>query len=131
MKIRIILFAVFALALILPVTAMAAPFKAENNPQIVANYPTGDHGIVGEPYLHEGADVVMKAGKSGNFQQWFYGTSAEPNHPVEGDHSVWKLSKDGTCKDGWDLVENANQSWGDYLQPGNYCVKTNDFKVSE
>lgn len=106
--------------------ASAAHFKS-NNPNTVANYPTGDHGIVGEPYLHVGADVVTKSGNSGNFQQWFVGTSTENGGVSEKDHSVWKVSKDGSCSnDGWVLVENASQSWGDYLVSGaNYCVKTN------
>lgn len=106
-------------------TAKAA--ASPNNPQVVAYYLTGSHGIVGEYYLHEGKDVVMRAGNSGNFQQWFYGTSAEGVH---GDHSVWKISKNGTCSDGAILVPNASASWGDYLVHGaDYCVKTNDFHV--
>src|SRR3954466_6936829 len=85
-------------------TAAAAPFNALNNPQIVANYSSGDHGIVGEPYLHQGADVVMRAGNSGNFQQWFYGTSAEPDG-THGDHSVWQLANNGQCPNStWILV---------------------------
>jgi hypothetical protein len=114
-------------------TALAAPFNSQNNPQIVANYPTGDHGIVAEPYLHQGADVVMKSGNSGNFQQWFYGTSAENGGITEGDHSLWKIAQNGQCPSSdWVLVPNASASWGDYLVPGaDYCVNTNDFHSSE
>jgi len=111
---------------------LAAPFKADNNPLIVANYPTGDHGIVGEPVLHNGADVVMRAGNSGNFQQWFYGTAAEEGVVTEGDHSVWLISKDGTCPSNFVLVPSANPDWGDYLVAGaDYCVHTNDYHVTK
>jgi hypothetical protein len=111
-------------------TALAAPFKAQNNPQIVANYPDGLHGIPGETEDHEGADVVMRAGNSGNFQQWFYGTSASES--LHGDHSVWKLSKDGTCPNGWlKMANTADNFWGNYLvTDGIYCIHTNDFKPS-
>lgn len=112
-------------------SAFAAPFNATNNPQIVANYSSGDHGVVGEFVTHNGADVVMRAGNSGNFQQWFYGTSDENGGNTEGDHSIWRNVGDSTdCHAKEVLVENASASWGDYLQPGaNYCVKTNDFHV--
>jgi hypothetical protein len=106
-------------------TIMAAPFNA-NNPNIVANYPTGPHGIVGEPEYHEGADVVMLAGQSGIVQQWFVGNSSVDG--FHGDHSVWKPTSDTTCQSGSVLVLNAYPDWGDYLIPGsNYCVTTNDF----
>lgn len=111
--------------------ALAAPNNAENNPQIVANYPDGDHGIVGEPFKHTGSDVVMKTGDNGNFQQWFYGFSEQEGGIIEGDHSLWKVSKDGTCpNDKWVLVEEPYPEWGDYLEPGvDYCVLTNDYHV--
>lgn len=106
--------------------AFAAPTKS-NNPQIVANFTSGDHGIVGEPFLHQGTDTVMQAGQSGNFQQWFFGTSTEQG--VHGDHSVWMSVGTSTqCPNDGILVINANQNWGSYLQPGNYCVRTNDFR---
>ena len=113
-------------------SAMAAPFKAENNPQIVANYPTGSHGIVGEDAYHEGADVVMTTGKSGNLQQWFYGTSEEVDG-THGDHSVWRnVGSDTSCPEGWDFIANPYPAWGDYLTPGNnYCVHTNDYKPTK
>jgi len=110
--------------------AFAAPFNAaNNNPQVQAYYPTGDHGIAGESDTHTGQDLVMKAGNSGNFQQWFQGTSTENGGNTEGDHSVWKNVGDSTTCNGNNstLVTNANPSWGNYLQPGaNYCVHTND-----
>lgn len=106
----------------------AAPSNATNNPNIVANYNSGPHGIVGENDYHSGQDVVMQNGNSGNLQQWFYGPSLEGN--TEGDHSVWILSKDGTCPSGWYTLPNAYPAWGTYLQPGaTYCVKTNDYHV--
>lgn len=126
------LFTALAVSLFGATAAFAAPFNAGNNPQIVANYSTGDHGIPGEPYLHTGADVVMRAGNSGNFQQWFYGTSAENGGITEGDHSVWKnVGTSTSCSDNETLVADAYPQWGDYLEPGaNYCVKTNDFHAS-
>lgn len=117
--------ALFALTI---TTAGAAPTntpKGTNNPQVVAFYQTGAHGIVGENYLHTGVDLVKRNGNSKNFQQWFLGDSAEGFH---GDHSVWKISKDGTCAADWIAVPNASASWGDYLEAGaTYCVKTNSF----
>jgi len=107
--------------------------KAEHNPNVVAYYETGPHGIVGESGVyHEGEDIVMRAGKSGNFQQWFYGESDE-TQGKEGDHSVWLVKKDGKdCPDHFVLVENASENWGDYLKPGaDYCVKTNDFHSNQ
>ncbi len=108
----------------------AAPFNASGNPNIVANYPTGPHGIPGEAEFHEGADVVMRAGQSGNFQQWFYGTSASEN--LHGEHSNWKnVGSATTCPNGWILFVDPYPEWGDYLEPGaNYCIHTNNFHPS-
>ena len=119
--------AALAASAIFVAPAMAAPLNS-NSSNIVANYSSGDHGIVGESSTHTGADVVMKAGNSGNFQQWFSGTSAENGGITEGDHSVWKNVGSATsCNGGGVLVTNAYPAWGSYLQPGaNYCVKTND-----
>lgn len=114
------------------VSANAAPFKAnDKNPNIVAFFPDGVHGIPDEPDItHEGKEVVMRAGNSGNFQQWFYGTSDE-GPGKEGDHTLWKLLKKDQCPDGSTLIPDAFPEWGDYLQPGaDYCVKTNDFHVT-
>lgn len=131
-KLSIFLFSAFLFLTVTAGSAWAAPFNARNNPQIVANYPTGDHGVTGEAYLHNGADVVMRAGNSGNFQQWFYGYSAETGQITEGDHSLWvSVGSDTTCRKGGTLVENANQAWGDYLLSGNYCVYTNDYHVTK
>lgn len=109
----------------------AAPFNAhDKNPQVVAYYETGSHGIVGENDYHQGIDLVMRDGSNGGFQQWFYGNSTGDG--LHGDHSVWRVLKNGeTCSNGWDLVKNPNPAWGDYLTPGvDYCVHTNDFHPS-
>ncbi len=107
-------------------TAHAAPFGSDN-PQIVAEYYGGAHGIPQEPEFHEGDDLVMRAGNSGNFQQWFEGTSASEG--FHGEHSVWKnVGDDTSCPSGWDFYEDPNPEHGDYLTPGdNYCVKTNGY----
>lgn len=108
--------------------AFASPIQPNfDNPNVVAYYPSGIHTIVGEQNdVHTGIDIVMAAGGSGNFQQWFLGTST--NEGLHGDHSVWLVQKNGSCANGWTEVVNAYPSWGDYLQPGaNYCVKTNEF----
>jgi hypothetical protein len=124
-------YGVLALSLALAVFAgahsvEAAPAKS-GNPNTVANYETGDHGIPGDYYLHTGADIVTRLGNSGNFDQWFMGWAAETGGNI-GHHSVWKVSKDGTCKSDEVLVPNASSNWGDYLVAGaDYCVKTNDF----
>jgi hypothetical protein len=106
--------------------AYAAPFNA-NNPNIVANYDSGPHGIPQEPEYHEGMDVVLKAGNSGNFQQWFEGTSTSEGY--HGEHSVWReVGSDTSCPSGWDLYLDPHPEHGDYLTPGaNYCVKTNGY----
>ena len=112
-------------------SVVAAPFFAEGNPNIVANYHDGIHTIPGEQEdIHTGMDVVMRAGKSGNFQQWFLGDSEQEG--FHGEHSLWKESKDGTCKNGDVLIEDAHPGWGDYLNPeADYCVKTNEFQKSK
>ena len=48
------------------------------------------HGIVGENEEHRGEDLVMRAGKGGVFQQWFYGWSDSENTPLweESIHSL-------------------------------------------
>lgn len=129
---------------------LAAPFNAaDNNPQVVAYYPTGDHGVVGENATHTGQDLVMEASVGAHkdpltndakvTQQWFYGQANEGQNGstiTEGDHSVFMLSKDGTCQNGWYVLSNVNTNpnnfWGDYLTTGaTYCVRTNDFHSSE
>ena len=107
--------------------AFAAPFNAaDKNPNIVAYYPDGPHGIVGFDGNFIGQDLVMKRGNSGNFQQWFYGTN--PEGETLGIHSVWNVSKDGTCQDSWILVKNAFPDWGNYFQQNtDYCVHNNIF----
>ncbi len=148
MKIVFVSLLLLGLVVIFPSSAAAAPFKAhDKNPQIVAYYPDGPHGIVGDNDYHEGMDIVMETGlgaKKSEFklegnvvQQWFYGQAAEgPNGEfiTIGKHSVFKLSKDGTCPNGWYTLEDVNthpdRFWGDYLTTGaTYCVKTNEFRV--
>ncbi len=116
------------LSLMLAPLGSVAAAPPESNPNVVAYYEEGDHGIVGENTRHWGEDVVMATGQNGNFQQWFYGDS-EGEEGVHGEHSVWKVSEDGTCADNWDHVHEPYPEWGDYLTPGvDYCVKTNDFR---
>lgn len=101
------------------------------NPNFVVYYPDGLHGIVGESGIrHEGEDLVMKDGNSGNFHQWFFGTSDEEDGKLEGDFSRWQVRKEGhDCQDDFILVPNAYPQWGTYLEPGaDYCVKTTDFE---
>lgn len=129
MKFAIAVMVLALVALMSPSAALAAPFNAaDTNPQVVAFYPQGPHGIVGENEYHSGIDLVMKRGNSGNFQQWFYGTSTVDG--LHGVHSVWNESPDGTCPENWYLVPNPNPAWGDYLTPGvDYCVHNNLFHV--
>jgi hypothetical protein len=107
-------------------TAFAAPTnkpKSENNPQVVAYYESGIHAIASDPVTYyEGKDLVMLRGSTGQIQQWYTGAD---NHGI---HSVWNISKDGTCTEGWVLIEDAYPTWGDYLTPGaDYCVHNNSF----
>ena len=103
------------------------PQIANNNPQTVAYYTSGDHGIAGDSATHTGTDYVRQNGNSGNFDQWFCGSSTESSDPSECEHSVWMSVGDATtCNAGGVLVEDAQASWGDYLSPGNYCVRSND-----
>ncbi|MBU2577862.1 hypothetical protein KKA69_03435 [Patescibacteria group bacterium] len=137
MKILILVLALISLFLISPSVAEAVPFKAaDKNPNVVAHYEEGVHGIpVQDSGYHEGEDLVTRAGKSGVFQQWFYGEGQD----YEGDHghhSVWKQSKDG-CPPNWfemTVTEKSGSNfWGDYLdlEPGDYCIHTNDFRVAK
>ena len=99
------------------------------NPNFVVYYPDGLHGIVGEFEDHEGEDLVMRAGQSGNFQQWFYGVS--PSEGLHGEHSIWQEKHGEGCPNDFILVPDAFPEWGDYLTPNtDYCVKTNDFQSS-
>lgn len=107
-------------------TAFAAPNnaqKAENNPNVVAYYPTGIHAIPTDPIQYvEGTDLVMKRGNSGQIEAWYTGSDGH------GFHSVWNNSKNGSCSDKEVLITDAYPSWGDYLTPGgDYCVKVNPF----
>lgn len=118
--------------------ALAAPNNATNNPNIVANYSNGQHTVIEgggiTDFNHVGSDVVMKAGNSQNFQQWFQGTSTtETQDSTHGDHSVWRnVGSNTSCSSGWTLVVNPKQpptgaTWGSYFPNGdNYCVHTND-----
>lgn len=124
-KLTVSLLSLFALfALVAPVSA--APNnaqKAEHNPQVVAYYPTGLHAIPTDPVQYvNGTNMVTTRGNSGQIEAWYTG---EDGH---GFHSVWNVSKKGTCPDKWTLIEDASLSWGDYLTPDtDYCVKVNAF----
>jgi hypothetical protein len=116
---------------------LAAPFNAYGkNPNIVEYHPGPDdvHAIIGidgsdEIVYKEGKDLVMAAGKSGNFQQWYENGM--------GYHSVWLHVGDSThCPDSFVLIEDARSpeegdTWGYHLEEGNYCVKTNAYKVGD
>jgi hypothetical protein len=132
-------FLAFAVALgmvaVMAAPVAAAPFNAYGkNPNIVEYHPGPDdvHAIIGvdgsdKPIYLEGKDLVMAAGKSGNFQQWYENGI--------GYHSVWRHVGDQThCPGDWVLVEDARDpeegdTWGYHLEEGNYCVKTNAYKV--
>ncbi len=137
MKILVTLGALVLGLATLSTTAIANGFTLANradNPNTVAYYPSGLHGIVGEPGInHEGEDLVMKAGKSGNFLQWFCGTADENGGVQEGEFSLWQEKEEGkSCPDNFIEVDNAYPAWGDYLKPGaDYCVKTHDFTCKE
>ncbi|KKQ66827.1 MAG: hypothetical protein US86_C0003G0070 [Candidatus Daviesbacteria bacterium GW2011_GWA2_38_24] len=111
--------------------ASAAPFNAaDKNPNVVAFYETGPHGIVGESEFHEGRDLVMEAGKSQVFQQWFLGTSASEG--LHGEHSVWRPKDNGTCPSNWIFFPEPFPEMGDYFEPGqDYCVMTHDYGVGQ
>ncbi len=104
--------------------------KADNNPQVVSYYPGPNdvHGIVGESETHTGSDLVMRAGGSGVFQQWFLGESASEG--THGEHSVWVPANNGTCPNGWVYIADPNPIWGTHF-PDNtdYCVHTNDYAL--
>lgn len=118
------------LYLMLSVSSFAAPnnsSKADNNPQVVAFYDSPhDNTLPTDPVTYHaiGSDLVMLRGDTGEIQQWF--TFADnPNHGL---HSVWNISKDGTCPAGWVLIARAAPLWGDYLTLGaDYCVHNNAF----
>lgn len=120
----IIVFVTFA-AFGVPMT-FAAPFNANNNPNIVANYPTGDHTVIMPDgsivYNQQGADIVMMNKNSGNAQQWY-------DNGDGGVHTNFKdVGQATTCSNGWTFVGQANPSWGGYFVVGdNYCAKSNSF----
>ncbi len=107
-------------------TALAAPNnanKAENNPNVVAYYEVGLHAIPTNPVTYvTGTNLVTKRGNSGQIQAWYTGADGH------GYHSVWNVSKKGSCNNDQVFIEDASLSWGDYLTPGaDYCVKVNAF----
>lgn len=108
--------------------------KYGGNKNVVAYYPDGTHTILGQQdIIHTGEDLVMRAGKSNNFQQWFVGTSDEEG--LHGHHTVWRVKKTENCPKKWTYVANPNNppdgdTWGYYFpEDTDYCVKTNIFKV--
>jgi hypothetical protein len=132
MKVLAILLIGVIASLSVSAAAEAAPFKTyDKNPNVVAYYPTGPHGIPDEPGIHhEGKDLVMRAGKSGNFQQWFYGWSEENGGILEGNHTVWRIVKNDKTPGNWTRISDPHPEWGDYLTPGvDYLAKTNDFNT--
>jgi hypothetical protein len=134
-KIIVSLFALAVAATASSTTAFATDRLLDGrstNPNFVVYYPDGPHGIVGESgILHEGEDLVMRAGQSGNFLQWFYGRAEENGGQIEGDFSRWLALKEGhKCPDDFILVPDAYPEWGTYLEPNtDYCVKTTDFEA--
>lgn len=81
----------------------------------------GDHhGIAGNPWAHMGEDLVKDKG-NGNFDQWFYGVTAENGfRGAKGIYSQWRINN-GQCNG--ELVRQAYPSWGQHLTPGvDYCV---------
>jgi hypothetical protein len=106
--------------------AYAAPNnenKAQNNPNVVAYYPTGIHAIPTDPIQYvDGTDLVTLRGNSGQIQADYTDAGGH------GFHSVWNISKNGACPSDWNLITNAYPTWGDYLTPGtDYCVQVNAF----
>jgi hypothetical protein len=113
-----------ALAFMTPLGAYAAPNnseKADNNPHVVAYYPTGLHAIPTDPITYlTGTNLVTERGNSGQIEAWYTG---EDGH---GYHSVWNVQKGGQCVG--TVIPNAYPTWGDYLTPGaDYCVTVNSF----
>jgi hypothetical protein len=108
----------------------ANPNKGNNNPNVVSYYENETHTVIQSDgsieYDQPGDDLVMKAGKSKNFQQWYVGPDGEKVH------TVWKNVGDATeCANGWMLIINPYQpptgdTWGFHFPDGdNYCVKSN------
>lgn len=135
MKHILVILTLVSLSFVFASPLRAAPFKAEDkNPNVVAYYEDGPHGIPGNSAHHEGEDIVMQAGKSGVFQQWFYG-EGEDYEGKHGHHSVWKPA-DGCPANWFEMTvtgSGGGNFWGDYLdlEPGTYCIHTNDFKVKK
>ena len=132
MKYLSVVFVLAGLFLLSSKTVLANPTnfqKAQNNPQVVAYYAGGLHTIPGEEgSSHWGEDLVMRAGGSGNFQQWFLGWSA--GESFHGEHSVWLISRTGNCPQSFMVYVDPNPGWGDYFVDGaTYCVKTNNYHL--
>ena len=109
-------------------------FVLSGNKNVVSYYFDGRHEIPGEPNEeHFGEDLVMKAGNSGNFHQWFLGWSEEESY--HGEHSLWLVKRGPECPDDFLEIPDANPEgddvgWGDHFPEGaDYCVKTNDYKL--
>lgn len=100
----------------------------ENDRDFVAYYPSGIHGVVGENFIHEGEDLIMK--DDCGFKQWFFGTTSEKSG-LEGELSIWKEKDGRDCDHGYTLVPDAYPEWGTYLKPGtDYCVKNIEFDAN-
>lgn len=114
------------------VTSAAPWIPADNqvtpNDRFVAYYDWGtDHTIPGIGNHYIGRDLVMQRDSTGQFHQWFEGEN--PDGVYVAIHSVWNLSKDGTCPVDWITIPNAYPGWGDYMTPGaTYCVHNNYYQ---
>lgn len=104
-------------------TAPTNSGKGANNSNVVAYYPSGIHAIPTAPVTYvNGTDLVTKRGDTGEIQAWYTGADGH------GIHSVWNISKSGTCPSNWVLLPQAYPTWGNYLTPGaDYCVMNNSF----
>ena len=99
-----------------------------DHPNVIVFHNGGSHQIPIAPeartqenwYLVlEGSDLIMKAGNSDNFHQWFI------NGKV-GYHSVWNVTKNGKCPPHGEIIKGG---WGDYMDSSaEYCVITNQFR---
>lgn len=126
-KVMMSIAAFLTLALFSAPVTLAAPNNSTNNPNVVANYPTGNHTVImpdgSIAYNQMGADVVMVTGNSNNGQQWYL------NPDGGGVHTNFKdVGSDTSCSPGWTFIGKANPSWGSYFTAGdNYCANSNSF----
>jgi len=124
------LFAVTALAS--PVSAVEqeslviVDFPACANPtgEVVADYPTGTHGIPGSPASYSGSDKVYKI-NSDQLTQCFCndnGSGVQTNWLKAANLSEEQI--DNYLQNGWIQIPNG-QNWG--LDEGAYLIKNSDY----